>query len=84
MTNFARMFDLVLYPRQDGRTGYIVRATESEVRQLRSVWHALQHFNRQYSMRHPITQETTDNWLRMCNIVVDRHIERKPLTRGAS
>lgn len=80
MTDFSRMFDLV--PTVSG--GYIIRATEAEVRYLHSVWYALQHYNAHYGMRHDATRECADNWLRMCNEIVDRHKLRKPLTRGAS
>lgn len=76
----ARMFDLV--PTPNG--GYIIRAVETEVRQLHSVWYALHHFNQRYGMKVAVTREAVDNWLRMCNEVVDRHHLRKPLTRGAS
>lgn len=74
----ARMFDLV--PTVSG--GYIIRATEAEVRYLHSVWHAMRRTIG--NVDDCVSPLAADLWIRMCNEVVDRHILRKPLTRSGT
>lgn len=80
MRGFARMFDLVIENRVDGRVGYLLRATSLE-RYTAGV-----KFKNATATTHEAmcTRGPVDDWFAVCNAIVDLHQHRKPLAREPS
>ena len=79
--DIAKVFDLVPYPSPRGGTGYTLRITAHEHAQARSHWHATHHYIQRFGARQAIARQCADNWIKVCNHIVDLHIMRRPLTR---
>lgn len=81
MSDFAKMFDLIEYRRQDGHATYGLRITATEHSEVRSQWNAVQFYHSRFTMRSALTRRSTDSWFVVCNRIVDRHWQRGGVVR---
>lgn len=84
MTDFAALFDLHVYRKEDGREAFTLRCTPHERAEAYSQF--VMYFRHWYrfTMGQAITRRLVDDWHMTCNRIIDLHLSRKPKTREPS